>query len=401
MHNSNEKKKKVGTLLNNLRNTLDKLKDHPNVRRNVWEIILNAESDFNDKYGPAIIGEYIYYNPLLYTYATIVSRLNNELYFHKTKTQLEGPSLLSQNNAKNIILLSQLNYFFGNMLMNTHRYGNDFSAIETQDDKYLIVLDRNNTSVSYLIGYDDISTINKVLESMRDSSRGNSFFKLKYHNIEAKSNVLPLIKFNFFTMMTSGSLFSEIETIYRPSWHELLYLNQDVLYYDGFIKTWFLENSNDNVTLIFRDYKWGKRLNDIVNVLRKIFNNTKIFLDENNMGELSSFYMKIETWMLYKDIKWNLKLFNEWASNKDGAYESTLMQWSNEYSDISNDEFYKFIKKRLVYIFKIYSEYRLVIKKQLKLYFEKINKTTQDQEKDAKQIFIENILKKPKSFIPL
>lgn len=391
-NNTNEENK----LFNDLQEVLDKFEHHPYLRDKMWEIILKRERQFNKLYPSYTPSKYLYYRYFMYSYAYISSSLDNQIHYYSDVSSENKFSLLSQNNAKNILLLKELNNHFHNILMSMQQYGNDFASIEMKDNRYLIVFNKENLQDVHYIDYTNIADINTILTDMEDEQTCKYVFKLKYHNIEAKSNLFSIDQFNFFNMMTSASFFKDDKTSYYPAWHELLYMNNDALDYDGFIKTWFSDRSNNNITLMFMNEEYGKKLTKMVSILRKIFKNTEIFLDNSKMYKLSAFYMKIETWMLYKDIKWHLKVFDGWAKDINEndisitSNSASLQQWCKLYGNISRDEFYTFIKKRLIYVFNIYTEIRNVVKQQLLEYLNKIR--SNDKNKDLTQETIENIL---------
>lgn len=377
--------------INDLERALKNFDQFPEDRDIMWDVILNNELRYTNNTLMKIKRDYIYNDPKIYSYAKIVSFIDNNSYIFYGKDE-KKMSLLSQNNAKNIILLNELNDMYHCILMNTHMHGNDFVAIELFENNYLTVLNIADNRLRY-IHFDDIRLINNILLKMQDEKTCQYVFKLSYHNIEAKSNVLSEEKFNFSDMMTAGSLFKDTHTDYMPTWHELLYMENKPLPYDGFIKTLFDKNSNANVTLSFLSKRGGSKLSFIVQTLRKIFQNSKIFLNDISKS-LSEYYMKVETWMLYCKVKWHLKLFNGWVNSTDDdsvvSQDASLRTWCEKYANVNKDEFYNFIKKRLIFIFTIYAQYRNAIKEQLLKYLEKIR--LKSNIKDDKQIFIENIL---------
>lgn len=356
---SNKLEDNANYLSNAVNTVTNHLAKNRSLRDYMWDYLLRLEKTILEN---ITIKNYFYKNNDILRDVLIINRLNRYI-----QQACKNFSTLLNNNASNLILMSQLQYRFPNLIISTDEFGIDFATIQlNQMGTHCVEL--TSTGDEQLIPINKIKTIGNLLNNMDSHPKNKDILKLDYHNIEAKNSTIAISKFNFSDLMTIGCYFDRNINHHKLNTHELRYMSSSTktISYDGFIRSFHLLDSEQyNVVFMFVDRQSGQKLQNIVDCMKVLFKNINVYLYTNEMEDLSTFYMKLELWMLYQDINWHVKIFNKWDYLNDGSILGSLLEWSIMSTTLTTTEFYMFIKKRLVYIFTKYIEIRNVVKEVL------------------------------------
>lgn len=340
-----------------LNQILEQIKNNSEVKQMLLSYLID-DITFNNNVN---LKHYYYYDKTVFDKAVMALKLNRTLQIAKNNDL----AVLKNENAKNISLLKHLQVKIPGLLMNTSEYGVDFVNIAMDAGfKHFIGINANNEEV--LIKKKNTLLVQNILDNMNNEKYDDTIFKFNYHNIEAKSNDLLIKDFTFNSIMTKPAFFDPKIQHHLVSSMEHRYMDPTItnLNYDGFIRSYHLKRDLQQcIAFVFLNDEYGLKLQSIVDIMSQLFKNTELYLYELDQIGLSDFYMKLELWMLYKDIKWLFKTMYGWE-NSDRPL--TLLYLAQNYASISITDFYRFIKKRLMYVFTIYTDIRNIVKEALK-----------------------------------